>query len=206
MDVSHIELPTRREPLLMPWPVPGNPGGFIQFDHSDQWRTFIASLDMDSGIPDVVRLKYARAQKLYLLGWIDADLIKAGELVALTTLELALMDRYGTHFKKRKRTFAAVLKHLVDADGLTDAQIPVVARCGGSAIGQLIGTVKPTLAQRRNSMAHGDPFDGFPVGGLLELVRDLITFSYRHFIAEYAENNIMKPFHWTNNVLPDGCA
>jgi hypothetical protein len=97
------------------------------------------------------------------------------------------MDRYGTKFKTRERTFAAVLKHLVEVDGLTDAQIPVVARCGGSAIGQLVGTVRPTLAQRRNAMAHGDPFDGFPVGGLLELVRDLITFAYRSFIAEYRQ-------------------
>ncbi len=106
----------------------------------------------DARIPDVVRLKYARAQKLYLLGWIDADLIKAGELVALTALELALMDRYGTKLKTRERTFAAVLRHLVEVDGLTDAQIPMVARCGGSAIGQLIGTHRPTLAQRRNEM------------------------------------------------------
>ncbi len=207
MGLPHIELPLCREPLLMPWPIPGNPGGFIQFDHAEQWRTFIACLGMDARIPDVVRIRYVRAQKLYLLGWIDADLIKAGELVALTALELALMDRYGTHFKKRERTFAAVLKHLVDADGLTDAQIPVIARCGGSAIGQLIGTVRPTLAQRRNGMAHGDPFDGLPIGGLLELVRDLITFAYRHFIAESAENNPMKPFHRKHcNVASDGCA
>ncbi|WP_322084555.1 hypothetical protein [Burkholderia sp. BCC1972] len=184
MNLPYIELPPRREPLLLPWPVQGNPGGLIQFDHPEQWRTFITGLDMDARIPDVVRLKYARAQKLYLLGWIDADLIKAGELVALTTLELALMDRYGVKFKARERTFAAVLKHLVEVDGLTDAQIPIVARCGGSAIGQLIGTTKPTLAQRRNAMAHGDPFDGLPVGGLLELVRDLISFAYRSFIAE----------------------
>ena len=31
-------------------------------------------------------------------------------------------------------------------------------------------------------MAHGDPFDGFPVGGLLELVRDLIVYSYRDML------------------------
>ncbi|VBT33973.1 Uncharacterised protein [Burkholderia pseudomallei] len=73
MDLSHIDLPPRREPLLMPWPVQGNPGGLIQFDHADQWRTFIANLDMGARIPDIVRLKYIRAQKLYLLGWIDAD-------------------------------------------------------------------------------------------------------------------------------------
>jgi hypothetical protein len=189
MDVSHIELSERRDPMLMPWPVPGNPGGFVQFDHADQWRAFISQFDMDSRIPDLVRTKYARAQKLYLLGWLDPDLIKAGELVALTTLELALMDRYGAQYRKQDRTFAAVLKHLVSADGLTDEQIPIVARCGGSAIGQLIGTTRPTLAQRRNAMAHGDPFDGPPVGGLIELVRDLITFAYRHFIAESGGSN-----------------
>jgi hypothetical protein len=56
-------------------------------------------------------------------------------------------------------------------------------------------------------MAHGDPFDGFPVGGLLELVRDLITFAYRHFIAESVENNPMKPCHRKHcNVASDGCA
>lgn len=188
MSLPPIDLPSRREPLLMPWPVPGNPGGFIRFDHADQWRTFIACLDMDTRIPDVVRLKYARAQKLYLLGWVDTDLIKAGELAALTTLELGLMDRYGTKFKTRERTFSAVLKYLVEGDGLTDEQLPIVSRCGGSVIGQLVGTNRPTLAQRRNALAHGDPFDGLPVGGLLELVRDLITFAYRSFIAEYRQD------------------
>lgn len=207
MNVSHIELTTRRAPLVMPWPVSGNPGGFIQFDHEDQWRAFISRLDMDSRIPDLVRMKYARAQKLYLLGWIDPDLIKAGELVALTTLELALMERYGACYKKQDRSFAVVLKHLVNADGLTDEQIPMIARCGGSAIGQLIGTTRPTLAQRRNEMAHGDPFDGLPVAGLIELVRDLITFAYRNFILESRSNNGMTPLRWEAcNDVADGCS
>jgi hypothetical protein len=30
-------------------------------------------------------------------------------------------------------------------------------------------------------LAHGYPFDGFPNGGLLELVRDLIDFAYREW-------------------------
>ncbi len=34
------------------------------------------------------------------------------------------------------------------------------------------------------TLAHGDPFEGLPTGGLLELVRDLINFAYRHYIAE----------------------
>ena len=46
------------------------PGGFIQFDHADQWRAFITKLNMDARIPDVVRLKYARAQKLVYVTYI----------------------------------------------------------------------------------------------------------------------------------------
>lgn len=130
---------------------------------------------------------YARAQKLFLLGWIDIDLIKAGELVALTALELAVMDRYGRAFTKKQRSLAALLKHMADGDGLTDTAIPMVVRCRSTAIGQLTGETKPSLADRRNRAAHGDPFDGMPVGGLVELVRDLITYAYRDMIAEAAE-------------------
>lgn len=60
----------------------------------------------------------------------------------------------------------------------------MVVRCGGSAVGQLIGDVHPTLAERRNAMAHGGPFDGLPTGGLLKLVRDLINYAYRDYVAE----------------------
>lgn len=192
--------PRRSDPLLLPWPSPGRPGGFIQFDEAEQWRAFVSSLNLDPLIPQIVRAKYARAQKLYLLGWIDLDLVKAGELVALTALELALNDRYGADVeplpKKRldpstalmatppRRSFSALLKHMVTKDGLTDEQIPMIVRCGGTAIGQLTGEMKPTLADRRNALAHGDPFDGLPTGGLLELVRDLIGFAYRHYLAE----------------------
>ncbi|WP_022962630.1 hypothetical protein [Halopseudomonas pelagia] len=186
VDLLDIPLPRRDEPLLIPWPVQGNPSGFIRFDHAEQWRSFIVNLGLDLRIPLVVRKKYARAQKLYLLGWIDADLIKAGELVALTALELTLVDRYGGYFKKNDRNFAGLLRHLATGDDLDDAQIPLAVRCGSTAIGQLTGATIPTLAQIRNSMAHGDPFDGLPFAGLLELVRDLITFAYRHFIAEHS--------------------
>ncbi|MBS2127077.1 hypothetical protein KEX41_02265 [Burkholderia thailandensis] len=41
-----------------------------------------------------------------------------------------------------------------------------------------------TLAGIRNSLAHGDPFDGLPWGGLLELVRDLIEYAYRSYLLE----------------------
>lgn len=189
-DLSRIALSDRNEPVLLAWPTQGNAGGLVQFDKAADWQTFVESLGIDLRIPEIVRAKFARAQTLYLLGWVDFSLIKAGELAALIALELALMDRYGGRISKNKRSFAGLLKYMVDADGLTDAQIPMVARCGGTALGQLTGQTHPTLAERRNSLAHGDPFDGLLTGGLLELVRDLINFAYRHYIAEAASLGI----------------
>jgi hypothetical protein len=202
MTIPHFYLPPHADPLILIWPAPGNPAAVLRFDESNEWRAFVVSLSLDPRIPDVVRLKFERAQKLFLLGWLDADLIKGAELVALTTLELALRDRFGLVVPpvKTKKidpsspealmappprySFKVLLRHLVDKEGLTDAQIPMIARCGGTAVGQLTGDSKPTLDERRNAMAHGDPFDGTPVGGLVELVRDLIMFAYRHYLAE----------------------
>lgn len=183
---AHIILEDRDKPLTLTWPAIGDSTAFLHFDRADDWRGFIADLGIDRRIPEITQRKFARAQTLYLLGWIDFGLIKAGELAALIALELALMDRYGAAFAKNKRGFAALLKHMVTADGLTDKDIPMVERCGGTAIGQIIGDVHPTLAERRNLLAHGDPFDGLATGGLLELVRDLINYAYRDYIAEAA--------------------
>lgn len=190
-----IDLPPRTEPLIIPWPSSGMPGGFLQFDDPETWRKFIVGLAIDERIPDIVRAKFARAQTLYLLGWVDLDVMKAGELAALIALELATMDRYGDKISKKSRTFATLLKHMVDVDGLTDAHIPMIVRTGGTGIGFVTGKAKPSLSQRRNGMAHGDPFDGLPVGGLLELVRDLINYAYRDFIANAPA--------WRMQVLPD---
>lgn len=183
---AHITLEDRDEPLTLAWSATGNAATFLHFDRADAWRGFIAGLGIDRRIPEITQRKFARAQTLYLLGWIDFSLIKAGELAALIALELAVMDRYGGELPKRKRGFAALLKHMVTADGLTDSDIPMVERCGGAAMGQLVGDVHPTLAERRNTLAHGDPFDGLPTGGLLELVRDLINYAYRDYIVEAA--------------------
>ena len=183
-DRAHILLTDRTDPLLLVWPVAGNPAALVRFAHAAEWRLFIDDLAIEARIPEIVQAKFARAQTLYLLGWIDFSLVKAGELAALIALELALMDRYGGLIIKRKRSFATLLAHMVEVDGLTDADLPVVVRCSGSVIGHLTGTVRPSLAERRNALAHGDPFEGLPTGGLLELVRDLINFAYRHYLAE----------------------
>ena len=177
-------LPERAKPFFLAWPTPGRPGGLIRFDRPYEWEAFVGAMAVDGRIPEIVRIKFARAQTLYLLGWVDPGLIKAGELAALIALELAASDRYGARLPKGKRTFADLLRYMVVHDGLDDASIPMVARSGGTAVGQLTGALRPTLADRRNALAHGDPFEGLPAGGLLELVRDLINYAYRGFVAE----------------------
>ncbi|GLZ17212.1 hypothetical protein Bpla01_07420 [Burkholderia plantarii] len=154
--------------------------------------------------------KFRRAQRLYLLAWIDFDLVKAGELVALTALELALKDRYGGFFiqqearkpgkqnhSERTPPLAQLLEHMVEKDGLTDESLAFTRLYGGSVISRLYeskasrnaakknGIPKTiTLVGIRNSLAHGDPFDGLPWGGLLELTRDLIEYAYRWYLQE----------------------
>jgi hypothetical protein len=66
-------------------------------------------------------------------------------------------------------------------DGLTDAKVPMIRRCGGTVIDLLTGKREPSFADIRNDSAHGYPFDGFPWAGMLELIRDLIEYAYRDF-------------------------
>ena len=40
-----------------------------------------------------------------------------------------------------------------------------------------------TLAAIRNGLAHGAPLEGWPWGGLLEIIKDLIEYAYRERIA-----------------------
>lgn len=207
-DIAPFNLDRNEAPFVMPWPQPGNPAALLTFYHFQEWQTFISDRGLHCAIPRIVRDKYRRAQRLYLLAWLDADLVKVGELVALIALELALLDRYGGILRqrfvqqgnKRKRRRAPMLhellEYLVDDDGLTDAQLPFTQRYGGSIIPVLhceratrsepnrANASRPTLTEIRNSLAHGDPFDGLPWSGLLELVRDLIEYAYRSYLQE----------------------
>jgi hypothetical protein len=180
--LATIALLPRDAPFTIPWPAPGMPGAFLAFERAEDWRAFVLRLDLDARIPLVVRAKFARALGLLYLAWIDFDLVKAAELVAMTTLELALRDRHAAGGKPP--AFGKLLEALVLTDGLTDSQIPMIARCGGTAVGRVSGAARPSLREIRNVLAHGDPFDGLPHTGLVELIRDLIEFAYRDYLAE----------------------
>lgn len=72
------------EPFRVPWPMPGNPGSFPTFATFAEWRAFILQFNLHPALPLIVSAKFDRAQRLYILTWIDFDLIKTGELMALT--------------------------------------------------------------------------------------------------------------------------
>jgi hypothetical protein len=95
---------------------------------------------------------------------------------------------------KRKETpipFAALLKHAAKPEGLTDDQLPMIRRSGGSVVKisdrrERSGDWWASSHARRHSQRAGawHPFDGFPYAGLLELVRDLVEYAYRDMTAE----------------------
>lgn len=186
-------------PRWLPWPVAGNPGGHVDFPSFADWRDFFLQFNLHPAVPEIVKAKFTRAMKLHLLAWIDVDLIKAGELAAWTAIELALTDVYkGQIMAKRRATAAAkgkkasekvtlfeLFRYMEHEDGLTDAEIPLIQKSGGSVIGRLTGKRQPALNQLRNDLAHGYPFDGFPQSGLIELLRDLIEYAYRDRVAAY---------------------
>jgi hypothetical protein len=205
-SLDHIVLPERDEPFTIYLPAPTIAYAFVSFSEPSEWLSYISSLDLHPAIPLIVRAKYQRAQKLYYIGWIDGDLIKAAELVALTALELALRDCYGGRTdldevrqanpksgKRKKSNKAAgqppklsdLCHYMVKRDGLKDEDIPLVRRCGGSVVKALIGETRPSLYDRRNDATHGDPFDGLPTAGLIETIRDLIEYAYRDWIKNY---------------------
>jgi len=195
-------------PRTIPWPMPGNPGGFVQFEDYAQWQKFLLAFDLPPSVAGVVTDAFDRARKTFMLSWVDFDLAVIGEMAALSALELAVRDRYQAVEVCRRQTklvektrrqnraatlreneetkrvsFAYLLKMMVDLDGLTDEKIPLVRRTGGSVVGRLTAESVPTLADIRNVRAHGNPFGSGFEAGLLELVRDLIAYAYRESIA-----------------------
>jgi len=186
-------------PLTVPWPGQGNPAAIRELSSPSEWLSLISSCDLHPAVPSTVLAKFARAQKLYALGWLEFDAIKAGELAAIIALELAMMDRYGRAVKgksTREPTFDPLLKHMIKVDGLEVSALPSIRRYGGRSIPLVtihgVDTAElrqTTLVSIRNNLAHGDPFDGLPWGGLLELVQDLIEYAYRDLIADATETH-----------------
>lgn len=65
-------------PLTIPWPGPGNPAAIRELSSPFEWLSLISSCDLHPAVPSTVLAKFARGQKLYALGWLEFDSIKAG--------------------------------------------------------------------------------------------------------------------------------
>lgn len=59
--------PQRSAPFVMPWPQRGNPAALLTFYRFHEWLAFISDRGLHCAIPHIVRDKYRRAQRLYLL-------------------------------------------------------------------------------------------------------------------------------------------
>jgi len=190
--------PKREEqPLIISWPVPGCPGRICTLTRPEEWLQMVESVTLNPKVPDIISRKYHRAQRLYAYGWLEFDFIKAGEFVAITALESALRDRYlqPQSTGGQPPTLSRLLEKLVTKDGASDGSIPFAKKYGVSVIPSLLPRRRKNgaavsvdlggyrLAEIRNEMAHGDPFDGLPWSGLLELIRDLIEYAYRDYIC-----------------------
>jgi hypothetical protein len=71
-----------------PWiHTPEIPSGLRSFNNFLEWETYVESLDLQQSVWVQTRHRWSRVLKIYLLVWLDVDLIKAGELAALTALE-----------------------------------------------------------------------------------------------------------------------
>ena len=93
IDAGLLAGAMRTGPLVVPWPTTTSAAAMLEFYRTEDWVSFLRQRDIHGAVPLIVAGKYQRAQRLYALSWLDFDLIKAGELVALTALELALPDR-----------------------------------------------------------------------------------------------------------------
>jgi heme exporter protein D len=196
-------------PRTIPWPTRERVDDLVHFESYGQWQKFILAFDLPVGVPGVVKDAFDRARKVYLLSWVDFDLVVVGEAAALASLELAVRSRYmsieverrraklAENVRRQKReatlrenddtqkiTFSRLLEMMVEVDGLTDDKIPLIQNTGGSVVGRLTSEAEPALAEIRNIRAHGNPFGSGFEAGLLELIRDLIVYAYREATKE----------------------
>lgn len=171
--------------FFIPWPLPGNSGEGQWFSTIAEWKDFVASLSLNNRVPDIVSVKFQRAQKVFFLGWNSANFLNAGGLVSLTALDVALQDRYGDKVRDKNGetgSFADLLHYMVKKDGLSDDNVPIIQGGGIHLVNRLAGDSMPSLAEIWNALSRGDPIE-CPWIGLLEIVRDLIDYAYRDVVS-----------------------
>lgn len=145
-------------PLRLIWPTKNSPTDFLEFNTYAEWRRFVDGFSLRSAARLIVTNKYRRAQRMYLLAWLDFDIVKAAELAALVALELALQNQYGGEARKLRPPIKVakpegpgslglrfLLTYMIQHDGLTADALPPLRRPGKDLLERIVGTGKPNL-------------------------------------------------------------
>ena len=155
----------------------------MRFDHISKWRDYLLTLQInDKRVPGIHSNAYHDSLRALILAWVEPTIVKSAEMQALRSLEGALRGVYfqtlyeEEHARNRKLKWeefrpglGRILKFMSEHDDLPDALYSNSGRGTGSALDTV-----------RNALAHGDPFNNLPWGGLFESVREAIVYAYRN--------------------------
>lgn len=155
----------------------------MPFHHISDWRDYLLTLQIDDPrVPTIHVDAYHAALRALLLAWVEPAVIKPAELQALRSLEGALRGVFFQPLYEKalarkpklkpeefKSGLGLFLDYMALHDGLPATLHSESKRDRGSALDTI-----------RNTLAHGDPFNTLPWGGLFESVHEVITHAYRN--------------------------
>ena len=171
---------------------PSSKGQILEFNDIAEWRDYLCTFRIRSRrVPVVHADQFHVALRIMLFAWADAGMIKVAEMAALRALESSLQCNYYQPLlaanppgKKRSAKqqgqllpsepihfgLAKYLDYMEQHDGLSTVYPFTTFRDNVNALHRI-----------RNGLAHGDVFSGFPWGGLMETVRDIIEHAFRDY-------------------------
>ena len=171
LDVSIINSELHRRYFQ----YPSGKGQILEFNDIAEWRDHLYTCRIRSHrVPTVYADQFHVALKLLLFAWADGHVLKTAELAALSALESSLKFVYYQRFysatPKKQIGLADCLEYMEKEDKL--AEIYQYGKFKGQP---------NALNVIRNGIAHGGLFTGFPWGGLMETVRDIIEHAFRNY-------------------------
>jgi len=171
---------------------PSSKGQILEFNDIAEWRGYLDSCRIRSRrVHPIYASQFHVALRTMLFAWADASMIKVAEMAALRALESSLQYNYYQPLlavsPPRKRPPP---KPQGQQPPPEPARFGLARYLDYAERNDSLSTVYPfttfknnvnALNRIRNGLAHGDIFSGFPWGGLLETVRDIIEHTFRNY-------------------------
>lgn len=170
---------------------PSSKGQILEFNDIAEWREYLDSCRIRSRrVHPIYTAQFHVALQVYLFAWADAEIIKVAEMAALRALESSLQYNYyqqllvanPTKKKKPPKLQGQLPPPEPTRFGLAKYLEYAELHDGLSTIYPFTTFTKNVnaLNRIRNGLAHGDILSGFPWGGLMETVRDIIEHAWRN--------------------------